>query len=61
MLSTAHQMMKETSMESTASASFLAGNDGMNEEEGHGKKCSIYHLFQPVTDSVVAVAVNRAR
>jgi hypothetical protein len=36
MLSTAHQMMKETSMESTASASFLAGNDGMNEEEGHG-------------------------
>ena len=34
----------ERDLDEVDSASFLAGNDGMDEEEGPGKKCSIHHL-----------------
>jgi len=34
----------ERDLDEVDSASFLAGNDGMDEDEGPGKKCSIHHL-----------------
>ena len=51
----------ERDLDESRSVSFLAENDCMDEQGGHGDKCSIPHSGLPVTDSVVSVTVNRAR